>query len=274
MFNLDELRQFVAFAELGTLTKVSEQFHISNPSVTRVMKHVEEGFGVPLFERTKNKITLNETGVKAAACAKNILKEAERAVTEVAEHAKRLQTITVLSCAPAPLWKLLPLLETRYHGMTIASSVCDADKVVSALSSGNCDMGIVPFPVQGLPFALKPFMREKLFVCLKDDHELAHRASVRFADINGFNYLIRSELGFWDRLCREQMPSSRFLVQNNEFEFDELVRASSLPCFATDVSLRASAVPQGRVIIPISDEAATVTFYLGAPTLEYSSLEA
>ena len=51
MINLYELRQLVAFADLGTLSRVAEEFHISTPSVTRSMQHLEDDFGVPLFTR-------------------------------------------------------------------------------------------------------------------------------------------------------------------------------------------------------------------------------
>ena len=56
-----ELKQLAAFADLGTLSRVAEEFHLSTPSVTRSMQHLEQYFGVPLFTRGKNKIGLNET---------------------------------------------------------------------------------------------------------------------------------------------------------------------------------------------------------------------
>lgn len=37
MIDLEELRQLVAFADLGTLSRGAEKFHISMPSVTRAM---------------------------------------------------------------------------------------------------------------------------------------------------------------------------------------------------------------------------------------------
>ena len=40
MLDLYELEQFVAFAELGTLSRVAEKFHISTPSITRSMQHL------------------------------------------------------------------------------------------------------------------------------------------------------------------------------------------------------------------------------------------
>lgn len=69
MLDLLELEQLIAFADCGTLSKASEQLHISQPTLTRTMKHVEEAFAVPLFVRGKNKIALNETGMQAVEYA-------------------------------------------------------------------------------------------------------------------------------------------------------------------------------------------------------------
>ena len=63
-------------------------------------------------------------------------------------------------------------------------------------------------------------------------------------------------------MCRDKMPSSKFLVQTNDFEFDELVKNSSLPCFTTDVSLANGMPFPDRISIPITDSEANVTFYI------------
>ena len=105
-------------------------------------------------------------------------------------------------------------------------------------------------------------MHEKLFVCVPPTHELAQHKTLTFADINGFNFLLRTELGFWDTLCREKMPASRLLVQTDEFTFDELVASSSLPCFTTDYFKNAQERYPGRVFVPLADPEADVTFYL------------
>ena len=49
MFTLEELEQFAAFAESGTLSQAAEKLHISQPTITRTMQHLEESFKVPLF---------------------------------------------------------------------------------------------------------------------------------------------------------------------------------------------------------------------------------
>ena len=83
MLDLNELEYFTSFSELGTLSRVSERFHISAPTITRAMQHIEDEFNVSLFLREKNKIELNETGRKAVECAKRLLNEERAAIREV-----------------------------------------------------------------------------------------------------------------------------------------------------------------------------------------------
>lgn len=256
MINLYELSQFTAFSDLGTLSRVAEEFHISTPSVTRSMQHIEEAFGVPLFTRGRNKIELNETGKLAAETAKKLLQEAKNAVLQVQAFDARQRTVVIRSCAPAPLWELQRTLNTEKPGMMISSAICQNDEVLASWRGGQCDIAVLPFAVEGT----EAFMKENLFVCVPPDHELAKHETLAFADINGFNFLLRTELGFWDTLCREKMPASKFLVQPDEAVFRELVEASALPCFTTDYGDLQS-YPK-RVNIPLSDAEAHVTFYL------------
>lgn len=289
MLDLNDLEQFVAFSEQKTLARVAENFHISTPSVTRAMQHLEESFGVPLFFRGKNKIELNETGAFAVEYAKKLLQDANQAVTQVRAFDTRRKTIIVKSCAPAPLWKLLHKLNTEYPDIMVSSAICQNEEVLTALVDGSCDIGILPFPFENrtakdrnplkqetktvpMKFHMNciEFMHEHLFVCIPSDHELAHHATLTFSQINGFNFLLRTELGFWDTLCREKMPASKFLVQTDVDAFEELVKASSLPCFSTDYRRQLYAdfeqMPlthyNGRVNIPLTDPEANVTFYL------------
>ena len=110
-------------------------------------------------------------------------------------------------------------------------------------------------------------VRQKTIVvkyCVPEDYELAKYDSLTTEEINGFNFQLRTELGFWDTLCKERMLASKFLVQTDVATFEELVRNSSLPCFTTDYVRNYESVYPGRVNIPLSDLEVNVTFYLVA----------
>ncbi len=62
IFELYELRQLITFAETGTLSEAAEILHLSQPALSRNMKKLEEDLGLTLFERTKNKLSLNKNG--------------------------------------------------------------------------------------------------------------------------------------------------------------------------------------------------------------------
>ena len=96
---------------------------------------------------------------------------------------------------------------------------------------------------------------------LPKDHKYADKKSLSFSDMNGENMLLMPDIGFWS-FVSEKMPDSRFLTQSDRYSFQELVQASSLPCFVTDVSENYRVTAANRTAVPISDQEATVTYYL------------
>ena len=175
MVDLYELKQLAAFADLGTLSRVAEEFHVSTPSVTRSMQHLEQYFGVPLFTRGKNRISLNEAGQLAVTHARKLLEAADQAVAQVRAFDQRQRTIVVKSCAPAPLWVLLRKLNDAQPEKMVSSAICQNAEVLAAWQDGQCDIAVLPFPIDGARF----FMEEALFVSVPPGHELARHSSLR-----------------------------------------------------------------------------------------------
>lgn len=145
MIDLYELKQLIAFADMGTLARVAEEFHISNPSITRSMKHLEESFGVILFVRGKNHIELNDTGKLAVEYGRRLINEADQMAANVRAFDQRQRTIVVRSCAPAPLWEILRKLSAAYPDMMVESAICQNAEVESAWRNGECDIAILPY---------------------------------------------------------------------------------------------------------------------------------
>lgn len=262
MLDLEALEQFIAYGTYGTLTKAAEELHISQPTITRTMQRVEEAFGAVLFDRSKNRIELNETGQRALELSKRLIDDAENTVRQVRLFDKSLHTITVESCAPAPLWNLLPEIYSADPGKTVTSELTETDLIIRHMAEGNCTLGILPYAFcDHEDLASVAFLREMLYIGVPYDHALAKYDSVSFEDMNGYNYLLFSKIGFWDALCRKKMPSSKFLVQTEEFAMQELIRTSSLPCFVTNLTDNEN-LSQTRKVIPIDNEEAKITYYL------------
>lgn len=261
MLNFDDLEQLTAFARCGTLSAAAEELHISQPTITRTMQRLESDFGAPLFVRSKNSIELNETGKMAVEYARKLIFEAENAVRSVQEFDKSLRSINVASCAPAPLWSLLPELSARFPKNTVTSQLMDIPEIIAAVSAGRQDIGILPYECPDKGLVDTAYIKENLSVCVPLQSPLAELERVSFAELNGYNCLLKDQLGFWTEMCHRKMPASRFLVQTDTSEFYELVRASTLLCFTTELANPAGTI-YDRKTVPISDSEAHITYHL------------
>ena len=272
LLNLENLRQLVAFADCGTLSAAAIKCHVSQPTLTRTMQIVEDDFGVPLFKRSKNKIELNDTGLLAVQNARNVLSSAESTYNIVRAFDKAKRTIQIEACAPAPLWSLIPGLTGRFPEMTLTSEIiAESEKIIENIRENICSIGVVLYPVEEEGLLCRKYMEEKLFICLPVGHELVEqkKTAVTFEDLNGYNCLLRSHLGFWSQLVYRKMPASKFLVQADDFAMEELTRNTGLPFFVTDVSSTEKNTAKDRIVIPITDAEASVSYYLVSKDKRY-----
>ena len=264
--NVTELKQLAAVGELESFSEVARRFYVSTPTVARAMKRVERCYGVELFVHGKNKVEINEAGRLAVAGAQRILREIDSSIAEVRAYDRSLRTIDLVSCAPAPLWVLAPRVSQRYPDMALTTRVANLEKTREALAAGDCDAAVLPYRPNGEGGVCSHVMDEHLYLCVPRDHALAGRDRVSLQDMNGSNFLLGTDLGFWNDVVRKRLSASRFLVQDDEFALAELIRTSTLPCFATDASLerRYRDLGENRVNIPITDSEVNVSFWLVA----------
>lgn len=264
MPELNQLRQLLAVAEHGTLSAAAEALHISQPALTRSMQKLEEEFRLPLFDRTKNKITLNEAGALAVEQAARVVDAAEGMTGRMRAYARSLHTIGIGSCAPAPMWTITPELSALHPEMTISCELREEDELLPALLDGRYQLIVTSAPVEHDGVLCRKYCTERLGVSLPPAHPLAKRDGIWLSDLDGQTMLLFSELGVWDKLRRERMQNIKFIVQTEREAFSDLISASVLPNFTTNLSGALVKPPIGRVEVPLLDDEATMSFYLCA----------
>ncbi|WP_026498904.1 LysR family transcriptional regulator [Butyrivibrio sp. WCD2001] len=269
MIEIYLLEQLDAFARYGTLSKASAELHLTQPSLTRSMQKLEELLGVPIFERSKNKLSLNENGLLAADYARRILNEEQHMIDHLRALERSKRTIAVGSVGPGPLMEFIPSLSALFPDMSIISENKSEDELISGLRNNQYQFIILSRPLEDDEFICEKYDSEQLYVSLPKSHRFAKKKKLSFRELNGESFLMLSEVGIWDKLVREEMPDSKFIIQNDYDALVQLIESSILPNFATDITIRTyesmnlpgRSIP-GRVLIPITDDSATVIFYL------------
>ena len=224
------------------------------------MQRLEAELQVSLFTRQKNKIELNENGRMAVDYARKIMEQSQDMISRIQAFDRSQRTILFGACAPAPLWEIPALLSDLYPEMTISSEIRENDVLLQGLRNDVYQLIVLPFPVDEPGMICAKYGEEHLFFSLPPAHPLSGSKALYMKDLNGETMLLRNRLGFWRELTVRKMPDTRFLEQE-DVAFDELVKFSALPSFATDVVLNREGNHVNRVNIPILDEEANVSYY-------------
>lgn len=161
-----------------------------------------------------------------------------------------------------------------YPDMTISSEMKDQDKLLQGLKEGVYHLIITSFPVDETDVSCQPYGEEQLFFSLPPGHALSGEKGLHFADLNGENILLYTQIGFWHDIPALKMPSAHFFLQDDDYVFRELVNASALPSFTSEIMMKKYGKPFNRIIIPILDGEAHVCYFLSCLSNEKTKLSA
>ena len=258
------IRLLAAFSERGTLSGVGEALNVTQPTITRAMQKLERELGVSLFDRTKNRVALNENGALAADYARRIMALQDEMIQKTREKAGLRTKCTVGSVAIQPALNAVCAAERVYPGIEAEYRIDDDEaSLIQGLSDGTYQMIILLSPLDDDAFTSRRYFSERLSVMLPRTHRLASRTSLALADLAGETFAVYSDIGFWDKVKQEKIPGAKFVRLVHQDEDDPLlaiISASDLPSFISDRTT-AFTMPADRVAVPLSDEEMSVTFW-------------
>ncbi len=263
MIEMSILEQLATFQECGTLSAAAEHLLISQPSLSRSMKKLEEELGVTLFDRQKNKIFLNETGKIAAEHARHILESEAEMERHVRDFDRSLRSLSIGTCAPGPLFRLLPQAACLFEDTAVSSEMDTEENLIKGLKGNRYNLIVLSRPLDDKAYVSTKYISEQLYVNVPEGNLLASYDKISFAELDGLSFIMNANIGIWADIKEKYMPHAKYILLDDTESTDQLQRHSDLPGFSTDLSREAGhSVAPNRIHIKISDPAACVTFYL------------
>ena len=187
---LRHLRYFVAVAEMENVSRAAMQrLHVSQPSLSRQIRDLEDEMGVQLLERTAKSVRLTEAGRAFLDEARAILKHTDDAVGKVRAIAGKTETELHIGDWPLATGRVMPALLRAYQQAmpNVKVKVHDwpVEKNIAGVRDGRLQLAIILPPLKAN--ALEELRFEELItarVCLavSCDHPFARRHSVSLAD--------------------------------------------------------------------------------------------
>lgn len=167
---LRHLRYFVALAETLHFGRAAARLHISQPPLTRQIRALETTLGTPLFERSRQGVTLTPAGTALLPEARRLLRDAaalrEGAMQAAHGRIGRLNLGFISTAAYNVLPGLLPAFHRTHPGVKLQLREATTDVQLTALREGDLDVGIVLPPVMAPTLRYEPIFREPLVAAL------------------------------------------------------------------------------------------------------------
>jgi DNA-binding transcriptional LysR family regulator len=143
--DLYQLRTFVAVAREGSITRASEQLHLSQPAVSAHIKAIEDALGLALFDRTPRGMTLTREGERLLAKAEQTLASHQELMEEATRIKGRLTGKLRLGAGSntnhEAVGRLLTSLSERFPEVEVALKHGTSREILQGLRSGGLDVG-------------------------------------------------------------------------------------------------------------------------------------
>lgn len=225
--NSDQLKQFKAIAECGSITKASEKLYITQPALSMALSRLEEELARPLFLRDGRRLVITQDGEKLLYYANMVCDSLERAEDyfRVKEYSQLIKLYRIGGTAINLLTEgCYHLPDYRINCVLIKNS--DVPKIVG---SGMADLVVSDERYMNLAmhkFVEKEFLyHQQLMLCVAKDDPLAKYDVMDVKDLEEITMVGRvSPIGFNDWL--------NDIKGDNRVEFNEEINIDNMTYFA------------------------------------------
>lgn len=202
--NLRHLEVFRAIMRHGSLTAAAESLHVSQPAVSKVLRHFEGQIGYRLFERIGGRLV-------ATAEAELLFRDADRIFREVEAlkgfsdriRDKQVGLLRVAASAP-PTFALLPHAVERFHrrnpGTRLVVHTLPAEEIGDRILIGDADLGLTMVAITEPQVRSTVIGRTELVAVMRSDHRLAGLEALTPHDFAGETMVSYGQQPFVGRL--------------------------------------------------------------------------
>jgi len=185
--HLRNLRYALAVAQLGSFTHAAEALFITQPSLSRQVRKLEEQLHLQLFNRSAKGIIVTEAGQIILDAARAILESWDDSLAAAqSAHARTARVLRVgfNATGAGPLTtKSRVAFSQSYPDVLVQPKRLDWGSEVDALREGVVDVAFVwlPAPTEGVTLLI--VAREPRIVGLPVNHRLADHDNLRIIDL-------------------------------------------------------------------------------------------
>ncbi len=263
-----DIRHLQAISEIvnhNSFTKAAEALHVTQPTISKMIKSLEQEMNIEIFARAGKQVKLTDAGETIFKHAGPILQLFDLLVTEINDLIHLNKGSIRLGIPPMVGSSFFPFIikrfQERYPGIALQMEEDGALKIEERLAEGALDVGVMLLPIDREEFDWFPIVEDRLNVLLHPAHRLASRKQIELAELKGEQFILfNSDFALHDRIlqeCRNMGFKPHVAYKSTQWDFiGEMVGAGLGVAMLPDTICRSlnpdkvRAVPLMRPVIP------------------------
>ena len=202
------LKYFLMVSREENITKAANLLHITQPTLSRQLRQLEEELDVKLFDRGTHNITLTEEGMLLKRRAQEIVSLAEKTKQEFNKEKDNLTGEIAIGCGEIHgmniLSEIMNSFREEYPLVTYEIYSGNADIIKEKIENGTLDMGLLiePVDISKYEFVRIP-IKEEFGLFVRKDSPLTSKEYITPEDllnlpiISPKRNLVQNEISSW-----------------------------------------------------------------------------
>lgn len=166
-YTLNQLQIFLKIVQTQSVTKASEELHLTQPAVSIQLKNFQDQFDIALTEVVGRKIYITDFGYEIAEAAENIINQVHainyKTLAFKGQLTGRLK-ISVVSTGKYVMPYFLADFMRPNNGIELIMDVTNKNKVIESLANNEVDFALVSLLPTALNIEKLDLLQNKLFL--------------------------------------------------------------------------------------------------------------
>ena len=192
------LQYFLAIAREESISSAAEYLHISQPTLSRQIKDLEEELGTVLFERGSRKITLTDDGMLLRKRAEEIVGLVNKTESEIISGKTSLNGDVYIGCGETEgmsyIAKAIKKVQDIHPDITFHLHSGNAEDIIERLEKGLIDFGVLIGTYDVSKYnSLKFPIKDISGVLMRKDSSLANLDTITIKDLIGLPLIVSAQ---------------------------------------------------------------------------------
>ncbi|MBU7591100.1 LysR family transcriptional regulator [Metabacillus halosaccharovorans] len=206
-----DIRHLEYFSEVAkhlSFTKAAYTLHVTQPSISKAIKQIEEELDVTLFYRSKQ-LELTDAGKAVLVNTKHVLEAFHNLTTELTDTFELKKGEVKIGIPPivGPTFfsKLISKYKEMYPSVKLVLTEVGSKKIKEGVEDGSLDIGLIcNLPINNGRFETMNVIHDPLMLMVHKQNPLANETTVDLADLKDEHFILyQQDFTLHDRIVEE-----------------------------------------------------------------------